>query len=135
MAPTMNRADLKDGSKTRVLLVDDNKAFRRAAADFLQRQHELNVVGICGGEEVLAQAQDLQPQVVLMGLDAPGLETIARLRNVLAGVGIVALTMLEGDAYRQAVLAAGADDLVSKAELITDLLPAIWRVTQGNRSR
>ena len=38
-------------------------------------------------------------------------------------------------AARQAALAAGADELVPKAELVTDLLPAIRRVTQANRSR
>jgi hypothetical protein len=32
-------------------------------------------------------------------------------------------------------LAAGLDDLVHKAELITDLVPAIRRVMQANRSR
>jgi hypothetical protein len=32
-------------------------------------------------------------------------------------------------------MAAGADDVVRKAELITDLLLAIRRVTQANRSR
>jgi hypothetical protein len=40
-----------------------------------------------------------------------------------------------GAAYRQAALAAGADDLVPKAELITGVLPAIRRVTQANRPR
>jgi two-component system response regulator NreC len=115
--------------------VDDNEAFRRVAADFLQRQHELIVVGAIGGdEEALAQAQDLQPQVILIGLDRPGLEIMSRLRKVLPGVGIIALTLLEGNAYRQAALAAGADDLVRKAELIADLPPAIRRVTRANRS-
>jgi DNA-binding NarL/FixJ family response regulator len=119
-----------------VLLVDDNEAFRHVATDFLHRHHELTVVGaMCGGEEALAQAQDLQPQVILIGLDRPGLETISRLRKVLPGVGIIALTLLEGSTYRQAALAAGADDLVAKAELITDLLPAIRRVTRADRSR
>jgi CheY-like chemotaxis protein len=46
-----------------------------------------------------------------------GLETIPRLRNMLPGVGIIALTLLKGNAYRQAALAAGADDLVRKTEL------------------
>jgi two-component system invasion response regulator UvrY len=102
----------------------------------LERHHKLIVGGaICGGEEALAQVQDLQPQVILIGLDKPGLETISRLRKVLPGVGIIALTLLEGNAYRQAVMAAGADDLVRKAELTTELLPAIRRVTQANRSR
>jgi DNA-binding NarL/FixJ family response regulator len=136
MSPMPNRADLKDSLKIRVLLVDDNEPFLHVATDFLQRQHELTVVGaICGGEEALAQAQDLQPQVILIGLERPGLETVTRLRNMLPGVGIIALTLLEGNAYRQAALAAGADDLVPKARLTSELLPAIRRVTQANRSR
>jgi DNA-binding NarL/FixJ family response regulator len=136
MSPMPNRADLKDSLKIRVLLVDDNEAFRRVATDFLQRHDELIVVGvICGGEEALAQAQDLGPQVILIGLDTPGLEILPRLRNMLPDVGIIALTLLEGNAYRQAVMAAGADDVVRKAELTTELLPAVRRVTQADRSR
>jgi DNA-binding NarL/FixJ family response regulator len=136
MSPMPNRADLKDSLKIRVLVVDDNEAFLRVATDFLQRHDDLIVVGaICGGEEVLAQAQDLGPQVILIGLEASDLETISRLRKVLPGVGIIALTLLEGNAYRQAAMAAGADDLVRKAELTTELLPAIRRVMQADRSR
>jgi len=136
MSPISNRADLENGLKIRVLLVDGNEVFLRAAADFLQRQSELIVVGvICGGEDILTQAQDLGPQVILVGLDRPGLETISRLRNVLPDVGIIALSLLEGDTYRQAAVAAGADDLVRKEELITDLLPAVRRVMRARRSR
>jgi len=36
MPPTSNRADPKDSHKVRVLLVDDNEAFLRAATEFLQ---------------------------------------------------------------------------------------------------
>jgi DNA-binding NarL/FixJ family response regulator len=93
------------------------------------------VGAICGGKEALAQTQDLQPQVILIGLDRPGLETIPRLRKVLPGVGIIVLTLLEGNAYQLAAMAAGADDLVPKAELITDLLPAIRQVMQARLSR
>jgi DNA-binding NarL/FixJ family response regulator len=50
--------------------------------------------------------------VILIGLGRPALETISRMRKVLPGVGIIALTLLKGDAYRQAALAAGADDVV-----------------------
>jgi DNA-binding NarL/FixJ family response regulator len=116
--------------------VDDNEAFRHVATDFLQRHHELTVVGaICGGEEALAQSQDLGPQVILIGLDRPGLETIPRLRKVLPGVGIIVLTLLEGSAYRQAALAAGADDLVSKAALTTELLPAMLSASKSLKAK
>ena len=83
----------------------------------------------------MVQVQDLGPQLIPVSLERPGLKTISRLRKVLPGVGIIALTLLEGNAYRQAAMVAGADDLVRKAELTTDLLPAIRRVTQAKRSR
>lgn len=102
----------------------------------LRWHHELIVVGaISGGREAPARAQDLQPQVILIGLDEPGLETISRLRKVLPVVGIIALTLLEGDAYQKAAMAAGADDLVRKAELVSELLPAIRRVMQASQSQ
>jgi DNA-binding NarL/FixJ family response regulator len=69
--------------------------------------------------------------VILVGLDRPGLEIIRRLRSMLSDAGIIVLSLLEGNAYRQAVIAAGADDLVRKAELVTDLLPAIRRVMEA----
>ena len=69
-----------------------------------------------------------------MGLDSPGLEIIRRLRYVLVSAGIIALALPSGKAYQQAALAGGADDLVRKAKLTTDLLLAIRRVTQANRS-
>ena len=134
--PASNRADLEDSLKIRVLLVDDSKAFRHVASDFLQRQRELIVIGaICGGKEALTQSQDLEPNVFLVDLARPSLETVSRIRRVLPGVSIIALTLLNDTAYRRAALAAGADDVVSKAALITDLMPAIQRVTQAKLSR
>jgi len=50
-------------------------------------------------------------------------------------VGIIALTLMEPNGYRQAALAGGADEFVSKATLATDLLPAIRRVMQADRLR
>jgi DNA-binding NarL/FixJ family response regulator len=125
--------------KIRVLLVDDNQTFLRVAADFLQRHDELVVVGIAQeGEEALAQTQDLQPHVILLDLDMPGsngIEMISRLRVMTPQVRIIILTLLDSSIYRQATLAAGADDFVQKAALTTDLLPAIRRAVQADRPR
>jgi len=115
--------------------VDDNEASLRITAAPSQRQDELTGGGAIRGEEALVQVRDLRPQVILVGPDRPGLETISRLRKVLPGVGIIALTPLNDNACRQTALAAGADDLVPKAELTTKLLPAIRLVTQVNRRR
>ena len=121
-----------------VLLVDDNPTFLRILKRFLGEEEGLLVVGTAeSGEEALKKARELQPQVILLDLAMPGmggLNTIPRLRGVLPGVGIVVLTVLDANGYREAALAAGADDFVAKADLSTDLVPAIHRLSQGRRS-
>lgn len=121
---------------TSVLLVDDNPIFLRFAAQFLREccTHEVTVVGTAtGGAAALAQAADLHPQVIVVDLAMPGvsgLETIPRLRELHPDVGIVVLTQMEPAEYREAALAAGADEFVTKALLSTDLLFAIRRARQ-----
>lgn len=46
-------------------------------------------------------------------------------------MGIIALTLLEADSYRQAALAAGADDFVEKSTLSTALVPAMRQVARA----
>jgi len=122
-----------------VLLVDDNPSFLRLVTRFLQEHDDIVVVGTAdGGEEALALAQDLQPDIVLIDLAMPGLsglEAIPRLRAVLPAAGIIALTVLNTNSYLQASLEAGANDFVAKASLNTDLLLAIRRVAQGDPSQ
>jgi DNA-binding NarL/FixJ family response regulator len=122
-----------------VLLVDDNPSFLRIATRFLEQHDDVVVVGAAGGgEEALALAQDLEPDIVLVDLAMPGLsglETIPHLRAMLPEVGIIALTMLDTNSYRQAALEADANDFVPKASLDTDLLPAIRRVAQADPSK
>ena len=119
-----------------VVLVDDSPTFLRILTRFLQEHShkQVAVVGAAaGGAEVLAQAQDLRPDIVLCDLTMPGLtglETIPRLRAALPDVGIIALSCHEANGYRQAALEAGADEFIPKASLATDLLPAIRRVMQ-----
>ena len=121
-----------------ILLVDDNPAFLRIATRFLQKHDDTVVIGTAdGGEEALALAQDLQPDIVLVDLAMPGvsgLDTIPRLRAILPKVGIIALTVLDTNSYLQAAIEAGANDFVPKASLNTDLLPAIRRVAQTDPS-
>ena len=122
-----------------VLLADDNPAFLRIATRFLQQHDDIVVVGAAGGgEEALALTQDLQPDIVVIDLAMPGLsglETIPRLRAVLPEVGIIALTVLDTNSYREAALAAGANDFVPKASLDTDLVAAIRQVAKGDPSQ
>lgn len=119
-----------------LLLVDDNPGFLRILASFLERsgQGEIVILGAArGGKEALTKARALRPHVILIDLAMPdlhGLEAIPQLRSMLPDAGIIALTLLDSGGYRQAALAAGANEFVSKARLDTDLLPAIWRISE-----
>jgi two-component system response regulator DesR len=130
-----NPTDLEQERETRILFIAGNPTFRPVVTRFLKRYDELNLVGTVS-EKVLAQAQALRPQVILLDLDTSdrtGLETIATLRTSLPHVGIIALSLLDAEGCRQAVLAAGADDLVLKSNLRADLLPAIHRAALDGR--
>jgi CheY-like chemotaxis protein len=122
-----------------ILLVDDNPAFLRNATFFLEQCGEVVVVGVVtDGQQVLAQVQELEPDIVLLDLVMPGMtgwQIIACLRAAKPEIGIIAMSVWEIDSYREAALEAGADEFVSKAMISTELLPAIWRVLQVVRSR
>jgi DNA-binding NarL/FixJ family response regulator len=68
-------------SVIRVLLVDDHQVVRRGLRTFLEVQGDIEVVGEAGdGEEGVARAQELRPDVILMDVKMPGTDGIAALR-------------------------------------------------------
>jgi two-component system nitrate/nitrite response regulator NarL len=128
-------SNAKTRTPTRVIIVDDNEAFLCVTIDFLQRHPEIVVVGAhTSCQEALIQARLLQPQIVLVDLEMAGrsgFEAISQLRKELPKAGIIGLTLTEGSAYQGAALLAGANDLVRKSALTSELLPAMRRVLQG----
>jgi len=134
-----------DGSESqiqraaRIILVDDSETFLRAATGFLVRRAPwLGVAGsFCTAAEAIERSPDLQPDVILLDLVMPGisgLEAIPGFREVVPEAAIVVLTMYDSESYRQAALEAGAQEFVSKSEMVGELLPAIRRVVDGRRA-
>ncbi len=123
-------------NKVTVMLVDDETTFLRIETLFLETHYrnEIHVVGTAtNGEECLAKAQLLAPEVILIDLNMPGLsglQTIPLLRIMFPEVRIIALTLNDSQHSRRAVLAAGGNELISKATMSTDLMPAIRRVME-----
>ena len=127
----------------RVLLVDDNKTFLEILTRFLQENHggEFAVVRTSAGSaEALAQANVLQPQVILLDFDLPEGQRsplIHDLRSRLPQVSMIAMTLQAPGVYdycRQVAQADGADDLILKNALITELLPCIQRVVRARQT-
>jgi DNA-binding NarL/FixJ family response regulator len=121
--------------RIRVLIADDHPLFRDGVRTLLHSVPETEVVGeVATGEEAIAQAAALQPDVILMDLHMPGLNGIEATRTILhtsPHVGILVLTMFEEDDSVFAAMRAGARGYLLKGADQTEILRAIHAVSHG----
>jgi len=123
---------------TRVLVVDDQPLIRQAVADILDAHPELDVVGTAvNGEEAVAAAQRLRPDVVLMDIRMPVLDGIGATTAIcadpsLADTRVLVLTTFEEDEYLVAALRAGASGFIGKGSEPEDIARAVLAVHAGD---
>ena len=119
----------------RVLITDDHKVVRRGLRGFLELDPALEVVGEAGnGEEAVAMARRLLPDVVLMDLLMPvmdGIEATSQIRRRLPEVEVVALTSVLEDASVTGAIRAGAIGYLLKTTDAHELCEAIKAAAAG----
>jgi DNA-binding NarL/FixJ family response regulator len=119
----------------RILLVDDHPLVRNGLRALLATVPELTVVGeAASGEEAIARAAELLPDIILMDLHMPsvnGAEATRRILHAHPHMGILVLTMLEDDASVFAAMRAGARGYLLKGADQTEVLRAIGVVAHG----
>ncbi len=114
----------------KVLIVDDNQVNSTMLSDYLSYKGFQTVI-LSSGQEALTRISEINPNVVLMDIQMPGidgLEVIRRVRKMqgpIANVGMIALTALAMSEDRQKCIDAGADDYVSKPVDLDVLMVAI----------
>jgi DNA-binding NarL/FixJ family response regulator len=119
----------------RVLIADDHPLVREGVRALLASVSDMAIVGeAANGEEAIARAAELQPDVILMDLHMPGINGIEATRQVLQispHIEILVLTMLEDDDSVFAAMRAGARGYLLKGADQAEVLRAITAVTHG----
>jgi len=119
----------------RILVADDHAGFRSGLDALLATQPDLLIVGNAEtGDEAVARALALQPDVVLMDLNMPGIDGIAATRRIVDSsphIAILVLTMADHDAAVFDALRAGARGYLLKGADRAELTRAIRAVASG----
>jgi DNA-binding NarL/FixJ family response regulator len=120
--------------KIRVLLVDDHKLMREGIRRLLEMDEGIEVVGEAEtGEEALAVARKVSPEVVLMDIRMPGMDgiqTMRRLKQARPHVDVIMLTSY-AEGYVTEAIEAGASGYLLKSVGHEGLSHAIRTVRAG----
>jgi DNA-binding NarL/FixJ family response regulator len=122
-------------SSLRILVADDSAAFREGLAALLASVDGVVLAGeAADGDDAVAQALRLQPDVVLMDLNMPGRNGIDATRAVVSTaphIAVLVLTMHEDDASFFSAVQAGARGYVVKGARQAELVRSIRIVADG----
>ena len=116
---------------SRVFLLEDHSWFRKALADLLEREADLQVVGEASSlSEARGAVTDNSGQIDLALIDlllpdGIGTELIGDLRRANPEVPVLVLTVARGPDLDTWVRSMGADEMISKDASIDEILAAI----------
>ena len=119
----------------KVLIADDHVFYREGVRALLSNTPEIMVVGeASNGDEVIAKAAELHPNVILMDLKMPGMNGIEATRRIIQGqadIGILVITMFDDDDSVFAAMRSGARGYLLKDADKDELVRAIVAVERG----
>jgi DNA-binding NarL/FixJ family response regulator len=122
----------------RVLIVDDHTIVRKGIRALLAEIAGIEVVGEAGnGQEAVAQAETLHPDVVLMDLAMPKMDGIEATRQIKASQPesrILVMTSFAADDKVFPAIKAGALGYLLKESAPEDLVQAIHQIHRGESS-
>lgn len=118
----------------RVLVVDDHQVVREGLRRMLELENRIQVIGEAeGGEEAIAKAVSLSPDVVTMDLKMPGMDGITatrQIKQVMPQINVLVVTLYAEDFVRKAI-EAGATGYILKDSDCEQLTKAIFQVHAG----
>lgn len=122
-------------AKPHILVIDDEQQILRALRTILSQQN-YQVTSASTGEEGLAYATAVQPDIIILDLGLPdmtGVQVCQQIRE-WSDLPVIVLSAHDSEAEKVAALDAGADDYLTKPFGVDELLARV-RVALRHRSR
>ena len=120
---------------TTILLYDDNISLRESLEKLVHFSDDLLLIGSFGHvQNVKEQVEELQPDVILMDIDMPGLngiEAVKQIRKFDQKVLIIMLTVFDDNVHVLDAIVAGASGYLLKKHISDKLINAIKDVAEG----
>lgn len=124
-------------SSTRVLVVDDYEPWRDFVSTTLRKQSGLDVVGLVSdGLQAVQQAEQLQPDLILLDIGLPrlnGIEVARRISKCAPQAKILFVSENRSAEIVEKALHAGAGGYVVKSDAAGELLLAVKAVLEGKK--
>jgi|WetSurMetagenome_2_1015567.scaffolds.fasta_scaffold121794_3 DNA-binding NarL/FixJ family response regulator len=122
---------------TSVVLADDHESVRKGIRELLKNAPDIEVIGeASNGFDALKRVEEMQPDVILLDIEMPGMngiEVTRRLRGMGAGVSILILSAYDDQDYIREVLENGASGYIVKGEAPRWVVEAVRGVARGEK--
>jgi two-component system invasion response regulator UvrY len=117
--------------------VDDHELVRRGICTILASDPTLVVIcQTADGEQAVKKAEELQPEIILLDINLPGItgiEAARRIRKVSPASQIIFISQHDTLQMAKQGFSTGAHGYVAKADAALDVLNAIRTVREGKR--
>lgn len=121
---------------SRILLADDHVIFREALGQLLLADDEIELVGeASNGREAITLVVELEPDILVMDVEMPGLNGIEAARQILteqSQTAVIILSMFSEQEQVIRALNAGVQGYMLKSGALQELMGAISIVSNGN---
>ena len=103
-----------------ILVVDDNAYIRRELCKLFKREEGFEICGeAANGEEAIAKALELHPDLIVLDLSMPvmnGLDAARELKRLMPDVPIIMFTSYCDSSTEQQIRLVGITEVVSKSQ-------------------
>jgi len=120
----------------KIILVDDNEAFRKALKMLLTYEYNAEIIGEASNADEFWDIKDCySADIILMDVMMPDVDGITLTKKILwerNNMKVIAITMHYEEVYLTTLLEAGFKGCIFKNNLVNDLGPALESVNLGN---